>query len=338
VHEIVIAVADLYFPEARDAPAAPDVTLPGFAQIARFGERATLEHGWREWLARWAGRDDLARVPPSVVAAAGASSQTAGNLDTWIATPLHLAAGLTTLHFDIRGILRLAREELEELALDFRRSFHDAGSQLLPLESGEFVLHQPTIPSVATTEPARIAASGVAEALPRGEGAPHLRRLGGEIEMWLHEHPVNRARSARDELAVSTLWIWGGGVGTPVARTAVETLPRAYGSDSYLHGLWQLSGGEVQSLPEQLEATFSYAESAALVVEAGRMLRIGSGWSVPESLVELDQRFVAPAVEAVRRRELDRVSILVNDRCLALSTRARRRFWRRPRPVIESLR
>jgi hypothetical protein len=274
----------------------------------------------------------------SVVAAATRQNEIAQGLTTWIATPLHLAAGLTTLHFDATGILRLTRAEREALALDFQRSFDDPVRRLVSLESGEFLLLQPGIPLTSTTEPARIVRGNVAAALPKGAGAAQLRRLGAEIEMWLHEHPVNRARASRNELTISTLWIWGGGLGSPAASANAQTLPRAFGSDSYLRGLWHSCGGETQSLPEQLDATFSYAPSAAVVVEAGWMLRANAVWSVPELLAEVDRRFVAPAVDALRRGETARVLILANDRCLALSSSARRRFWRRSRSVLESLR
>jgi hypothetical protein len=318
VRDLVIVIADLYLAAAATAEPA----LPGLAQLVRFGERLTLEHGWREWLARWIGRDDLARVAPANVVAARSNS--------WLATPLHLEAGLTTLHFDARGILRPPPEEMEQLALDFRQTF---GSTLVPLDSGEFLL-QTSAPPTITTEPARIATGHVAEALPKGEGAPKLRRLGAEIEMWLHEHPVNGARARRNEPAITTLWIWGGGDDVPIERTPAGALPRAFGSDSYLRALWRLAGGEAQKLPQQLDAAFSYAPGAVLVVETGRISRM----SVSESLTEVDGRFVAPALQALRRGDLGRLSVLVNDRCLVLDSSAHRKFWRRSRPVLESLR
>jgi hypothetical protein len=331
MREIVIVISDVYLPER--AAVAP-LAFPGLDRISRFGEQLTLGRGWRDWLARWAGRHDLEQAPVSAIAGAGQAAAAA----TWMATPLHLAAGLTTLHFDARGILRLSREELDELALDFGRTFADVS--LVPLESGEFLLLQSAAPAATTTsEPARIVGGNVADALPQGSGAATLRRLGAEIEMWLHEHPVNVARAGRGEPPISTLWIWGGGARMTPRRTS-GGLARAFGSDSYLQGLWRLCGGAAQSLPQRLDAT--YAESVVLVVEAGRMSRANtpgsSAWSMAERLGEVDRRFVAPAVEHLQRRALERVSILANDRLLFLSSGSQRKFWRRPRPALERLR
>ena len=343
MREIVIVISDLYLSDLRgpDTPATPPFALPGMDRIARFGERMPLDRGWRDWLARWVGRQDLAQAPVSTIAGAGRADAAA----TWMATPLHLAAGLTTLHFDARGILRLSAAELEELALDFARVFHDVS--LVPLASGEFLLLQSVTPAATTTEPARIVGGNVADALPQGAGAPTLRRLGAEIEMWLYEHPVNVARVSRGELPVSTLWMWGGGARQthrtisgelPIStlwmwgggarlthRSTSGELPRAFGSDSYLQGLWRLCGGDAQSLPPQLDAT--YAGSVVLVVETGRI-----------PLGELDRCFVAPALEHLQRRDLERVSILANDRLLVLASGHQRKFWRRARPALERLR
>jgi hypothetical protein len=326
MHEIVIVISDLYLP---DTPGVPPVALPGLDRIARLGERLPLDRGWREWLARWVGRPDQQQAPVSTIAGAGHADAAT----TWMATPLYLAAGLTTLHFDARGILRLSAGELEALALDFSRAFHDVS--LVPLESGEFLLLQSVAPVAITTEPARIVGGNVAASLPKGAGAPTLRRLGAEIEMWLYEHPINVARAGCGELPISTLWIWGGGARTTL-RPSSAALPRAFGSDSYLQGLWRLCGGEAQSLPQQLDAT--YAGSVVLAVEAGRMSRANTPWSLPELLAEVDRRFVMPALELLQRRSVQRVSILANDRLLVLNSGSLRKFWRQARPVLERLR
>ena len=316
-------------------------------------------------------------APPASVAPAvnqgpppvqGVAQQSAAR--AWIATPVHFAAGLTALHFDRRGILRLPRAQLEPLALDFQRSFLDSHLSLAPLDSGDFLLFQPAVPEVRTTEPARIAGADVAAALPNGAGATVLRRLGAELEMWLHEHAVNRERASRNEPPISTLWLWGGGPATlsgassshdsasarlPVsAHVAVATplvapapapasptasdLPRAFGSDSYLTGLWRLCGSDTRPLPEQIDSAFSYAQSAVVVVEAGQGLRTNESWTLYDALANLDRRFIAPAVEALRRDDVDAVSILANDRRLVLNPRDHFKIWRRPRTGLAGLR
>ena len=47
--------------------------------------------------------------------------------------------------------------------------------------------------------------------MPRGPDSARVRRLMSEIEMFLFDHAVNESRRRREALAVSGLWLWGGG-------------------------------------------------------------------------------------------------------------------------------
>jgi hypothetical protein len=223
-------------------PGAPGTgTFPGIEHVARFGAWTALEGGWRPWLARWLGRSDLANVAPGEIAAVGvvsavawavpaargasaaaaetvpaaagamsAAAEPPPNSTSWIATPIHLIAGLTSLHLDRRSILRLPAADLESFAQDFNRTFGDSGLLLTPLAAGDFLMQGPATLIAATTEPARALVADLEASLPKGNDAKALKRLGAELEMWLHAHPLNETRRRRGELPVSTLWLWGG--------------------------------------------------------------------------------------------------------------------------------
>jgi hypothetical protein len=264
----------------------------------------------------------------------------------WIATPVHLIAGLTSLHLDRRSILRLPRAHLESFAADFRRVFETSGFRLEPMSSGEFLMYGPRTPSVATTEPARALVGDLGESLPKGADASVLKRLGAELEMWLHEHPVNQARSKHGEPPVSTLWLWGGGPATSSA-TGVGSIDShgaatdlAFGADAYAAGLWRLQGGESWPLPDQMSDVFGYphAQRAILFAEVAPMLHANSRWTVFEALAELDRRFVSPALAALQRGAVESVVLIANDRQLLVRRGDRLKLWRRPHLGIEGLR
>src|SRR5579883_1721497 len=139
---------------------------PGIQHLARFGNGANLARGWRSWVAHWLGVPQYGGCPPASVAAAalvdareelaastnppqpadGAMSMDhAPSADhaVWLVTPLHLIAGLTSVHFDRRSILRLEPAELEELAASFAETFHGSGFELRALAGGELLLSGP---------------------------------------------------------------------------------------------------------------------------------------------------------------------------------------------------
>jgi len=376
VHELVLVLSDFYVSqEATDRELPAGVTLPGFRDVARFGTRSQLSSGWRPWLSRWligadAGatatvaaasspmakpvtaisREAAAIAPPVPAYAQSGSTQNGATQNVaWMATPMHLIAGMTSVHVDRRSILRLDAADQTTLAADFQRVFHDSGFHLSPLEAGDFLMLGPEMPRAETREPARALGGSMVQ---RSDTSIALRRLGAEIEMWLHDHPINDTRRRRGELPVTSLWLWGAGAipasgdvgiarsganGGPLTAVTAGGSPDhahgalAFGRDSYLQGLWAMRGAKVAPLPQQLADVFGYphAQRAVLVIEIGLMLQTNPKWSFFEAVADIDRLFIAPAVEALNRGQYDRLVVLANDYELTLRARDRLKFWRR---------
>ena len=341
MHELVIVIPDLYLPrELRGAGGAAGFgDIPGIEGAARFGARAPLAGGWRAWLPGWIGRTELAAVAPACIAAAALDAGTevapadmpgASVTSWWIARAVHFHAGLTRVHLDQRGLLRLPPAEQATLAADFARTFGSSNYTLAPLPSGEFLLSTPGLAPLATAEPGRCVGAELAELIPAGQAAAPLRRLLSEIEMWLHAQPLNEARRVRGEVPVTALWPWGasGRIVRPQHRAPPE-LPLAFGRDAWLEGLWRLQGAACRSPPQHLEEVLAAgARSAVLIVEVGGEL--ADGRTVAAALSRLDARFVAPALQALRPGTLGAVTVIINDVRARLQRGAVRRFWRRP--------
>ena len=340
VREIVIVIRDLYLQPGGSPGSSPGSSAPGLEHLARFGHKGALPEGWRAWVAHWLGLPQYAHAPPASVAAAALVGAPADRA-LWLATPVHLIAGMASVHFDRRSVLRLPDAELEALAASFREAFRGSGFDLHPLAGGELLLSGPSIPaSATTTEPALIPLIPVADALPAGEGAAVLRRLGAEIEMWLHDHPVNDARARRGALPVATLWVWGGGAPAILPPAAAgEVADAAFGSDVYLRGLWRLAGGEARPLPVDWAAMIGEprAHRALGVVEVAELLQVNPSWHLADAVAEIDRRLILPALAALHRGKVERLVLLANDRALTLRAADRWRLWRRKRTGLEAL-
>ncbi|HJS88379.1 MAG TPA: hypothetical protein VJ738_00255 [Steroidobacteraceae bacterium] len=343
MRELVIVIADLYLEREPEGPPAFDASAgaaPALEHLLRFGSLTPLAGGWRAWVARWAGLAQYAAEAPASIAAAPLAARVAGRA-VWLASPLHLTAGLTRVHFDRRSMLRLPRTEADALAASFREVFHGSGFDLHPLESGELLLCGPAdwAPS-RTTEPARLLLTEVTEALAVGEGAPALRRLSAEIEMWLHGHAVNAQREQRGAPAISALWLWGGGAPAIAPGAASrELMEAAFGADAYVSGLWRLAGGEIRPMPVDFRTVIGEprAQRALGVVEIGELMQAEPSWRLADAVTEIDRRLISPALEALRHGELERLALGANDRCLSLRAIDRWRLWRRKRTALAGL-
>jgi hypothetical protein len=291
------------------------------------------------------GRDDLAGVAPAAIAASSPLAPPELTEGTaWFATPVHLIAGLTSLHLDRRSILHLSDAELRGLTRDFSQVFGDSEFHLETMGSGSLLMRSREKITADTTEPARAVVSELRSTLPTGSNATVLRRLGAELEMWLHEHPVNQLRVARGELPVSTLWLWGGGRApehSTLGRGDTAADVGLGSDDPFLTGLWRFQGLEPVPLPECLPdlASYPHTRKVVLVATVTPLLHANPHWTIFDALADLDRRFIIPALAQWRARKLSSVLLIANDVQLRIQHRDFLRFGRRaPPPGAEVLR
>lgn len=369
MEEVVIVIADLYLSSAAEAASIRRLDLPGLAHVARYGAGQWLEQGWRPWLASWAGQPALAREAPATIASAASRSvqpRPAG-CTVWLATPVHLVAGLSSVHLDERGLLHVEAGVRQALAAEFNDVFEGSGFQLEALPSAGFLLSMLDSAAAATVDPARLLGASISEVLPTASDAPALRRLSAEIEMWLHDHPANQERARRGRPPISALWMWGGGppresvhaphetelVTTQLADTVPASAIRgaallaataapppgiALGSDPYLHGLWRANGASAQPMPADFEEALSLSgRRAVFVVELSQGYDSHRDWTIRDAIADADQRWIVRALAALRRGDVLRVTVIANDHLLSLGPRDRLKLWRRPRPALTAL-
>jgi hypothetical protein len=350
--EVAIILSDLYLGASGRGgvqdrhSAVPKAALPALARIARYAGVSPLGGSWRGWLAEWLGRADLAsacNATPAVVAAAALpASGDAGSV--WLATPLHLVAGLRSVHLDYRGVLKLDAATLDTLCADFAATFASRGFSLQRLPGGGLLATGPRFAELPLThDPARLLGAGIGGSTVQGAGAEQLLRLGAELEMWLHTHPLNAARARRQQAPLTTLWMWGGG--EPLsARSAPMQPARAdapfmtvFGEDPVLPGLCALNGARLR--PPALNAhdiLSSGAARTAVVIELFRTDQPQPA-TLLELLQHLDEWVLAPVIRALKDGAIHQLTLIANDRCSVLAARAGLRFWRRSRDALTVL-
>ena len=309
---LVLVISDLY-------PSRQSVTgLPRLANLERWlarGRREGLASGWQQWLLAAYLDERWSQLPWAEVAAAACD---ANGRHAWLATPVHLVAGIDTVRLHPAGLLHLAPPEQQALAADFAVVFRDSGWTLRPTGYRELLLTG-TAPRYARGgDPARWLGAdptpGVMAAADAASGdARQLRRLGSELEMWLHEHPLNRARNAAGQLTVSGLWLWGGATQpVPVLSTPARASPlQVYGADLFLAGLCRLVGGSPHALPA-LGAPPEPMGADAIV-----HLTLG-GAADSAGLLALERDLLAPLMQQLRRGQWDALTLLAGEQGMTL--------------------
>ncbi len=289
----------------------------------------------------------LPSVAATLLQAGGAAEPVPGS---WacVATAVHFSAGMSTVTLPGDGILRLSPDEAQALAADFGRVFDGAEVRLSVRLAPSLAASEPASPApnrpaslpasrsashstshstsrspkllcvfeqpleVVTHDPEDMVGHDVFAFQPSGPAAPRLRRLMSEMEMWLFDHEVNRARAAIARPSITGLWLWGGG-------PKGEAVPAVHGWTAGDDPFFAAFGGE----PEMPRAT-----DAGVIVCAEQPG--SSDW------LAVEQRWLAPAAAALRAGRIERLALSAGERCFNVGRHAHLRFWRRPKPWWES--
>jgi hypothetical protein len=110
------------------------------------------------------------------------------------------------------GQLQLSMDEAQALAEPLKPIFDEAGLQLEISTPDRWHLKLPagtTLPGFAAPEQAL--GEDLSQHLPAGAEGRRWRVLLNEIQVLLHQHPLNAQRRARGLAPVNSLWLWGGG-------------------------------------------------------------------------------------------------------------------------------
>lgn len=316
----------------RPLPIAAQENSADDSLIARVAGRGAIA---RRWHARNAGearllpwqrgllaalRLDEAGVASAPVCALGQGSEQTGG--DWLhAEPIHLVAGLNEVTLvPLQPDSRLTADERDALTPTLQAHVAAEDWSLRPLgndawlvgTAGNFAV------STVTAEFARRADWTVA--LPHGPGAGRVRRVMTEMQMLLHEHPVNEARAARGLPVVNSLWLWGGGQ----AVSAGMDIPSACAGDSdYLRGLCRLNAWQAPlraiSAAEVLALASAGPATVCVLDEIG--------------LVEFERHWLMQFVEALRDNRFQRLELIVDEWLITIDRWRLRRFWRRNLPL-----
>lgn len=305
--------------------------LPAMEWMLARGDARRAEAGrWRDWLLDGSGlpADILARLPAGPCSwAVDAPQVPPGN---WArAEPVQLLAGLDHLQLAGPAPLPLEAGESRELLETLNAHLAGSGFTLHGAPRAGWLCRCPPDLAWTAAEPWLAIGRDLRDWLPGGPDASRVRALVNELQMLLHEHPVNERRLVQGLPPVNSLWLWGVGQSADPRGVASGML---FTDDDWLSGAWRLHGGEpspLHALPPGLEAGCA----AVRVAESpGRVHGGGSGY-----LEGVEERLLAPARAALQQGRVASVALHLGQRVVEVHARARWAFWRRPRPLAERL-
>ncbi len=231
----------------------------------------------------------------------------------WLAAdPVTLEAGRADV--SLTGIVAdLEREDADALLATLNAHFAADGLTFVAPRPDTFFVRAARPMRLATRSPGAALGRPMRAMLPQGEDAPGFRRWQSEVEMLLHEHPVNLARERAGRPAANSLWFSGGG--TLPRPPAPAPSIRTYATADVAVALAHFIGQPARPPRAHLDATLldaGSAESIVVVLEGTR------------EIAALERSWAAPARDALTRGALREVTVLCDDAGDAVIWRAER--------------
>jgi hypothetical protein len=241
----------------------------------------------------------------------------------WLrADPVHLALQRDSFSLSYPVPLRLLLQDVHDLIHTLNQHFSADGLRFHATESGVWSLRLDTPPEISTTLPVTAAGRDINFCLPQGAGATKWSRLLNEIQMLLHDHPVNQARETTGELAVNSIWLSGGGMLPKKLEAGADVL---FANHLLARGLAAAADVPCLDLPENADTVFARSPMDGVV------------WVVLDSPEDAETRWFAPTLAALRAGKIKQLTIdfAVRDHVLSVDVRPKDlwKFWRRPKPL-----
>jgi hypothetical protein len=296
--------------------------------LARGRRQGTPVPDWRGWLLAGAGLEgDVLQRFPAGPCARAADAEEAQVLAWARAEPVHLLAAIDHLQLAAPVPQPLEPAESAELIDSLNRHLAGSGFRLHARPHGGWLCECPPGLEFAVTEPAAAVGRNLRAWLPSGRDAVRVRSLVNELQMLLHEHPVNVRRAAAGRATVNSVWLWGAGVAGVARGTTVDVLLT---DDDWLAGLWRLHGGRVRP-PGGLARSLGEEDANLRVAIAPP----ASGRTAAEDLREIERVVLEPARAALAAGRTGRISLHTGREVLEVGAGARWAVWRRGRPILE---
>lgn len=332
--QIHLVVPGLIWPAVSALGPASGLELTSLAWLLGQGKRSFAPFQPLDaQLARLMGYpDDAGTLPLAALRRLGEPALPAPDVDTeWLCgDPVCLSFAREHLLLSEFPADELQPEEVAALIASLNDTFGDLGT---------FEAATPNRWYLRLAAPARarffplhdVVGRPVRDFLPEGEDARLWQRTMNELQVVLHNHPVNQAREAAGHRPANSLWFWGAGESRPAPQSAARAIQA---DDPVMRG-FALAAGCTVVAPDCAKAL----ESDSLVVLDDLLLPALhldiDSWRT--RLAKLEHTWFAPLATALRSKRLRGLKISApGDRgTLELEVRAADawKFWRKPLPL-----
>jgi len=303
--------------------------------------------GTERWLLERFGvarQRDWPAAPYCLLAEGGAPGS-----DIWVcADPVHLRFSGSHLVLSDCTQFQITRDEAVALAGSINGHFGDSLT-VYPMQAHRWYARLAVCPDIETTPLSLMRGAAIESGFAVGPEAMRWQALANELQMLLHDHPVNLAREQRGELPVNGVWLWGAGQLTrPPDGQPARAFQFVAATDPLARGLAQACGARAQQPEATAQAWLALQTNAdpagiGLIVldSLDSPARYGDAHAWRQALSHLECDWFAPLLAALKQGGIGMLTLHLLGTEQALDVEVARsdlrRIWRRRRPLAQWL-
>jgi hypothetical protein len=261
----------------------------------------------------------------------------------WLrADPVHIKVSREGLHLVDNALFDVSDEEAQALVTKLNEHFAGQDVTFHAPNPKRWYARVGRRPELVTSALREVAGKDVQQHLPTGADALAWHGMFNEIQMLLHDHPLNEAREARGEPEMNSVWFWGGGT-TPavpgrhfasVSSNDPTALALAAAGDTHAvplpadAGVWL---GEIASAKSNGESHLAVLDDLATAVTYDDP----DAWRT--RITALEARWFAPLVNALGRGHIEALALVALGEETSCRFSLHRpdllKFWRRAKAL-----
>ena len=257
-----------------------------------------------------------------------AEGETAGSAYWMRADPVHLRVMRDRIVLADSSVLNLTQQESDALATSIREHFGEA-LQPRPLHPASWYIKLAQVPQLVTTPLSVACGRDIQPLMPEGEDAQQFRSMLNEVQMLLHDHPVNQRREGRGELAINALWLWGGGIKPVIENRSLATL---FSGDRTVSALGEFCGAEVCRSAADLRTIVTASQPIVVLDSLNQAGQCGDIYGWWDALGTLERDWFVPLLGLLKRFKLSELTLNdpANGKTLVVKRADTWKSWHRP--------
>lgn len=258
-----------------------------------------------------------------------------GDNAVWMrADPVHLAADQRSLVLFDETYLGLDQHEALVFAAEARNILEAHNIALEVPGINRWYIRLDQDPEICTTPIHEVYGQDIARYLPSGNGSMLWNSMVNEIQMALHNCPLNEERLQRGEKTMNSIWFWG--LGSLPGKVSAPW-NHVYTDEEVVRGFSILSGASCHDLPDTIDTVIEQSaaeDDVLLVISFGLRHQQYSdmkGWQ--DFVSYLEECWFERLLEALTDREIEELTLLTEHQQFTLSGKSLLAVWRRKRPL-----